>query len=384
MKQSLWAETDEATATELLFRQADAYYRQYYAEESLGSPLARLAEIRREIDHTGTYTHTYDELAYGAKLAWRNSNRCIGRLYWKTLKVIDQRHLSTEDEIFDALVNHLRFATNGGKIRSTITVFRAATPHQASIRISNTQLIRYAGYQAGEKVVGDPDQVAFTQQCQQRGWRGAGTPFDVLPLMLQVDDRPARLYEWPRSAVMEVAIQHPTLPWFEQLGLKWPAVPVISNMTLDIGGIHYTAAPFNGWYMATEIASRNFGDVRRYNMLPRVAEGLGLDTRTNASLWKDRVLLELNAAVLDSYQRSGVTMVDHHTASEQFIHFAKAEEKQGRSVTGDWSWLVPPMAGSTTEVFHRAWNNRIQCPNYFHPSAEAEVRTPTRCPFLSP
>src|SRR5437899_8028159 len=39
----------------------------------------RLAHIRREIDHTGTYWQSSDELTYGAKLAWRNSTRCIGR-----------------------------------------------------------------------------------------------------------------------------------------------------------------------------------------------------------------------------------------------------------------------------------------------------------------
>ncbi|WP_368738983.1 nitric oxide synthase oxygenase, partial [Staphylococcus aureus] len=35
--------------------------------------------IELEIKETGTYTHTEEELIYGAKMAWRNSNRCIGR-----------------------------------------------------------------------------------------------------------------------------------------------------------------------------------------------------------------------------------------------------------------------------------------------------------------
>lgn len=41
----------------------------------------RIQEIEHEISQTGTYTHTTDELEYGAKVAWRNSNRCIGRLF---------------------------------------------------------------------------------------------------------------------------------------------------------------------------------------------------------------------------------------------------------------------------------------------------------------
>ena len=49
--------------------------------------------------------------------------------------------------------------------------------------------------------------------------------------------------------------------------LKWYAVPAVANIMLDIGGLQYTAAPFNGWYMCSEIASRTFGDVYRYNLL---------------------------------------------------------------------------------------------------------------------
>ncbi|MGZ0085678.1 nitric oxide synthase oxygenase [Caldibacillus thermoamylovorans] len=36
----------------------------------------RLNEIRWEVEQTGTYSHTYEELSYGAKMAWRHSNRC--------------------------------------------------------------------------------------------------------------------------------------------------------------------------------------------------------------------------------------------------------------------------------------------------------------------
>ena len=39
----------------------------------------RWRQIESEIQEKGTYTHTTKELQFGAKLAWRNSNRCIGR-----------------------------------------------------------------------------------------------------------------------------------------------------------------------------------------------------------------------------------------------------------------------------------------------------------------
>src|SRR5690606_18094832 len=97
------------------------------------------------------------------------------------------------------------------------------------------------------------------------------------------------------------------------------ALPAISDMLLDAGGVQYTAAPFSGWYMGTEIASRNLGDDTRYNILPVVAEKMGLNMSSDRTLWKDRALLELNVAVLHSYKKAGVSMVDHHAASREFM-----------------------------------------------------------------
>ena len=105
--------------------------------------------------------------------------------------------------------------------------------------------------------------------------------------------------------------------------------------------------------MATEVVCRNFGDEHRYNLLPLVAEMMGLDIRSRQSLWRDRAMVELNAAVLHSFRRAGVSIVDHHTASEQFIRHVANEERCGREVPGDWSWLVPPMSVSACRVYHR-------------------------------
>jgi len=57
--------------------------------------------------------------------------------------------------------------------------------------------------------------------------------------------------------------------------------------------------------MGTEIGARNLGDVNRYNLLPVIAERMGLDTRSDRTLWKDRALVELNVAVLSSFARHG-------------------------------------------------------------------------------
>ena len=58
----------------------------------------------REIDLTGTYWHTTEELAFGARVAWRNNARCIGRLYWRSLQVRDLRDVSDAAERRRALL----------------------------------------------------------------------------------------------------------------------------------------------------------------------------------------------------------------------------------------------------------------------------------------
>jgi nitric-oxide synthase len=55
--------------------------------------------------------------------------------------------------------------------------------------------------------------------------------------------------------------------WFEKLDLRWYALPAVANMLFDCGGLEFTAAPFNGWYMSTEIGCRNLCDAHRLNML---------------------------------------------------------------------------------------------------------------------
>ncbi len=353
-----------------VLREADEYTRLFHTECGfLDTTSDRLAAIEAEIAQTGTYQQTPEELVYGARLAWRNNTRCIGRLHWKALEVRDMRHLTDAEDIFQALLDHLRFATNNGKIRSTMTVFAPAPPGHEGIQIWNPQIIRYAGYrQADGSVLGDPSQADFTDVLRRLGWRGGpGTRFDVLPLVIKLPGEEPRLFDLPEDLVLEVPLSHPDYPWFAELGLKWHALPVISNMRMEIGGISYTAAPFNGWYMGTEIGARNLGDVDRYNLLPVVAEKMGLDTHSDRSLWKDRALVEVNVAVLSSFAEHGVTVVDHHTASRQFLLHDTLEKRCGREVPAHWVWLVPPMSGSTSPLFQvTTYKNRKIRPNFFY------------------
>jgi nitric-oxide synthase len=365
-------ETDNRSTGHLqerLFSEARNYLHLFHDECGLLSEEpVRQAAVQAEIASTGTYRQTEAELTHGARVAWRNNMRCIGRLHWQTLVVRDFRHLTSAEDIFQALLEHLRFATNGGKIRSTISIFAPASPGQPGIRIWNPQLIRYAGYrQPDGTIVGDPLHVDLTDAVRMLGWQGgAGTPFDRLPVVIQMPGEQPRLFDLPDDVVLEVPLTHPSYPWFAELGLKWHAVPVISNMRLEIGGISYTAAPFNGWYMGTEIGSRDLGDVGRYGVLPVVAKRMGLEMSGERSLWRDRAVVELNIAVVSSFGRQRVSLVDHHTASRQFLLHVEHEECAGREVPGDWTWLVPPLSGSTSPIFHmKTLKKTRQTPNFW-------------------
>lgn len=54
---------------------------------------------------------------------------------------------------------------------------------------------------------------------------------------------------------------------FEELSLRWYALPAVANMLLEIGGLEFPAAPFSGWYVGCEIGMRDFCDTNRYNLL---------------------------------------------------------------------------------------------------------------------
>jgi nitric-oxide synthase len=110
-------------------REAEDFIRLHHREErAAGDPAARVAAVLAEIDETGTYRHTRAELVYGARVAWRNSNRCIGRLYWRSLRIRDRRHIDDADSVARESAEHLRQATNGGRIRPMITVFAPDAP----------------------------------------------------------------------------------------------------------------------------------------------------------------------------------------------------------------------------------------------------------------
>ena len=351
----------------------------------------RLETVTSEIQSSGTYVHTEEELQFGARLAWRNSNRCIGRHMWRSLQVIDRRDTRDLDAVISSMGHHMETAYNGGRIQSVISIFAPRHPEQPNqpdaVRFSNHQLIRYAGFKdSAGHILGDSASVELTEELVQSGWTPKQkTAFTALPWIIWIEDQcqaPFDAFSAHPEWLHEVEMSHPDNPAFSSLGLKWYAVPAISEMALVIGGIVYPCAPFNGWYMGTEVGARNFGDVDRYNMLPEVARIFGLDTSSERQLWRDRALIELNRAVLHSYDKAGIHIGDHHELGRQFERFCQAEEKNQRDVTGDWAWLTPPISGSSTPQFRREFENRvIPHTNYFYQSpakVDVEARKSSR------
>ena len=364
----------------------DSFRREVAPELNLDE---RLNEVRAELQQRGQWHLSHAELRHGTRMAWRQAERCVGRLYWQGLELFDRRPLRNAAEIAEALFAHLRFAFNDGDLRPAISVFDPGDPGRPGPRIWNPQLLRYAGYRtASGRQIGDPAQNALTARLIELGWQPSGDPFELLPLVIETADEGPRLFPLPPDCRREIMIRHPRHPWLDALQLRWYAVPAVSDMALDVGGNLFRLAPFNGWYLDTEIAARNFSDRNRFNLLPRIAEGLGLDLTDERSLWRDHAQLVLVEAVLHSFSEARVRLSDHHTIGHEFLEFCRAEQSQGRDPQAEWSWVVPPMSGSLNVLYQESFANQAfkpayvpQPPAWMQTSTSNPGHSPARCPF---
>ncbi|XP_061459466.1 nitric oxide synthase 1 isoform X2 [Rhineura floridana] len=359
---------EDVRTKEQLLPLAKEFIDQYYSSIKRFASKAhteRLEEVTKEIEATDTYQLRDTELIYGAKHAWRNASRCVGRIQWSKLQVFDARDCTTAHGMFNYICNHIKYATNKGNLRSAITIFPQRTDGKHDFRVWNAQLIRYAGYkQPDGTILGDPANVELTEISIQQGWKAPRGRFDILPLLLQANGNDPELFEIPPELVLEVPIRHPKFAWFKDLELQWYGLPAVSNMLLEIGGLEFSACPFSGWYMGTEIGVRDYCDNSRYNILEEVAKKMNLDMRKTSSLWKDQALVEINIAVLYSFQSDKVTIVDHHSATESFIKHMENEYRCRGGCPADWVWIVPPMSGSITPVFHQEMLNYRLTPSF--------------------
>lgn len=93
--------------------------------------------------------------------------------------------------------------------------------------------------------------ILFIQLCQQLGWKGTGSNWDILPIVVSVPGEDPQFFPIPEDLVLRVSIVHPKYDWFESLKLQWYALPAVSNMLWDVGGVEYPACPFSGWYVTS-------------------------------------------------------------------------------------------------------------------------------------
>lgn len=83
---------------EEVMSEAVDFINQFYASvnrEGSKTHKERVEEIVTSINNTGTYELKETELCFGARTAWRNAPRCIGRIQWSKLQVFDARYVTT-------------------------------------------------------------------------------------------------------------------------------------------------------------------------------------------------------------------------------------------------------------------------------------------------
>ncbi|KAL7536363.1 hypothetical protein ACHAXR_010088 [Thalassiosira sp. AJA248-18] len=180
----------------------------------------RINEIKSLIIATGTYTHTFDELEHGARVAWRNSPKCSNRKYWQQVRCISSRSIMHRYFVSWCLLLTL-IVMSCGSSEAYITVFKPAPPDKSldGPRIWNDQLLQYAAYcdEEGE-VTGDPKNLRFTEMLKERFcWDGPPDgkkgPHDYLPLVIQADPNGTpELFEVPLEMCPPVHIHHPRYP----------------------------------------------------------------------------------------------------------------------------------------------------------------------------
>ena len=200
------------------------------------------------------------------------------------------------------------------------------------------------------------------QFCEKLGWKGNNGKFDVLPIILSNDGNP-KYYQLPDEIISKVQIKHPSIKAIDDLNLQWFGVPMVSGMLFEVGGLQFPAVPFNGWFVSVEIL-RNLMEPSRFALQKVIADAIGCSTTSNLTLWKDKVALELNTALLHSFNLAGVTLVDQHTVSEQFADHFKNEMAERGGCPADWVWLVPSQSGSLTPLYHQEFLNYHLSPSF--------------------
>ena len=373
--------------------QMEKFFDNYYGDTENSHPERtkwdRIGEVRTLMKVDGNYEHTFDELSWAAKTAWRNAPRCAGRNLWKTLHVVDERAALHCKEIFDAICKNLRLAFNGGLVEPSAVIFRqrfrGSCQNKLGIRVWNGTVLSFAGFlKENGDIVGDPKNVDLTNLAKSFGWTPKVGKFVLLPLMITDAYEHIEIFELPEDIKGYIVdISHPTEPDITNLGLKWYAIPSVSSMMLEAGGVQYTCTQIAGFFQDTEVSVLNLLAESRYNLMESIGRKLNLDVSANTTYWKCKVALELTKAVYHSFVKARVSMVDHITMAENFSCFMKEEVRKRGGCPADWIWVVPPMSSGLTRVFHQEMLRYTLSPSYeYQPGPQAYFkRRPRKVTF---
>ena len=358
--------------------QMNKFFDNYYADLELCNTIitkqVRVTQALSTMEATGDYEHTADELSWAAKTAWRNAPRCVGRHLWKTLTVVDARKASSCRDIFDAICRNLRVSYNGGQVNPSAIVFRQRYMEDKDtpgIRVWNGVLLAFAGFEKENgDVIGDPKNVYLANLAKSLGWKPIKEGnFELLPIIITDVNQNTEAFEIPNDIKGYVVdITHPTEPEITKLGLRWYAIPSVSSMMLEAGGIQYTCNQVAGFFQDTEISVMNLLAESRYNLMEPIGRALKLDVSKNSTYWKCTVATELTRAVYHSFKLARVSMTDHFTLSDSFHLFMKEEMRTRGGCPTDWLWVVPPMSGGLVPTFHQEMLRYTLSPSYEYQS----------------
>lgn len=57
-------------------------------------------------------------------MVWCNSNRCIGRLFWSKMYILDVCEVNDEEGVYNVLIYYIKYVMNDGKVKLIIMIFK--------------------------------------------------------------------------------------------------------------------------------------------------------------------------------------------------------------------------------------------------------------------
>ena len=247
-------------------RRARAFLEQFHAETSPGVPAAAQAAARAGRDRAHRHLRAHRRRGRVRRPGGVAQRGALHRpaVLARAARARPAGACGRPSEVADECAAHLREATRGGRIRSTITVFAPDRPDRPGPRILNDQLVRYAGHRTSTRRRPRRRRAGGAHRPRARPRLAAARPARPLRRAAAADRRRRRRARRCTSCRATPCWRcrscTPSSRGSPSSGCAGTRCPAISNMPLSIGGVTYPAAPFNGWYLGTEIGARNLAD----------------------------------------------------------------------------------------------------------------------------